>query len=197
MKKLTAFLAAAMLLSAVALTGCSQSAEEGSSTESAVSSAVESTAASEDVSSEVVSSEDASSEEESRDPESTTDDFTTVFAENPIDTDYEQQMAEAVTSQDMIAVSTTYAGLWEAEVAHAYDLLLQSGAPDIAEEEATWESTKDDQLQALYDTIGDDGSAALVSRASVTMNFYRDKAEELYRQLYQYNPDFTYLYSPY
>ena len=186
-KKILAAMLAAMAVGAMALTGCSFGG--GDSTES--SSTVENPPA--------VSSEDTSSEESST-PDNTIVEpvsFETKFAENPIDAAYAIESPQALTNLDMSNLEDKYANLWKAEVDHAYQQLIQLGAEGAEADQQNWNSTVSSELQLLKDSITVTGSLASVEYGVKVKNFYREKAEALYEQLYALNPDYTYIYAAY
>lgn len=194
-KKILAAMLAAMAVGAMALTGCSMGS--GDSTEP--SSAVENSQVVSETTSEDVSSEDTVSEETST-PDNTiveTVDFETKFAENPIDAAYAIESPQALTNLDMSNLEDKYANLWKAEVDHAYQQLIQLGAEGAEADQQNWNSTLDSELQLLKDSITVTGSLASVEYGVKVKNFYREKAEALYEQLYALNPNYTYIYAAY
>ena len=56
--------------------------------------------------------------------------FNKLFAENPIDASYVKEMADAVSTLDMVAVCRKYAELWEAEIDGGMEKLLSLATDD-------------------------------------------------------------------
>ena len=185
-KKILAAMLAALAVGAMALTGCSF----GSADPAESSSAAEN--------SEVVSSETSS--EESSTPDNVIVEpaaFEDVFAENPIDAAYDIENAEAMTTLDMVNLEKKYADLWKEEVNHAYQQLIQLGAEGAEADQQAWNNAVTGELQLIKDSVTVTGSLAQVEYGIKVKNFYREKAEALYKQLYALNPDYTYIYAAY
>jgi uncharacterized protein YecT (DUF1311 family) len=129
--------------------------------------------------------------------------FNAKFKENPIDKAYIAASNKAVSTVDMVSVSNQYSQLWEAEVKHAYSELTMAIATDssikpaaLRDEQQKWESGKDAALKKIgKDAAATGGSMAQVNEASQRMDFYRSRAAQLYRELYDYNKSFDYAYS--
>ena len=189
-KKILTAMLAAMAVGAMALTGCSM----GSGDSTASSSAVEN---SQVVSSEAVSSEESSTPDVSSETQQTTGNFETKFAENPIDAAYAIESQEALTTLDMVNLEDKYADLWKAEIDHAYQQLIRAGAEGAEADQQSWNSAVDGELQLLKDSVAGGGSLARVDYATKVKNFYKEKAESLYEQLYALDPDYTYIYAAY
>lgn len=195
-KSMLAAIGASLLIAALALTGCGATGENSSSAESAVpSSQIES--------STPVISADVSSEASTLPSGVPADDaaFAAKFEENPLDEAYDQQMADAATTLEIYSIANTYSGLWSAEITHAYDELekhLTDGdLSEIRANKSNWEATRESEIEKLQDSVTGDGSSAQMERAILVMEFYRDKAKELYGYLYRADPDYTYVYAPY
>lgn len=218
-KNLTVSVLAGALAMAALLPGCSlfRRSVESSAKPQSSSSSPSSPAASSQISSEPASS--------SEDPASghvvtpaqpaesqpgpvltiTTDSaaFNEKFAGNPVDKAYIKESNKAVSTVDMVNVSQKYAGLWQTEITHAWSMLSQkmstdsSGRPAaLKSEQQKWESGREAALKKITnDALSAGGSMAEVNAASETMDFYRSRAAQLYRELYDYDPDFSFAYS--
>jgi hypothetical protein len=124
--------------------------------------------------------------------------FNAKFKENPIDKAYIAASNKAVSTVEMVNVSNQYSQLWEAEVKHAYSELTKAAADDskFKDEQQKWESGKDAALKKIgKDAAAAGGSMAQVNEASQRMDYYRSRAAQLYRELYDYNKNFDYAYS--
>lgn len=127
--------------------------------------------------------------------------FNEKFQSNPIDRAYLPEINAAGTTLQMGNISGKYAALWEKEIGHAYDALKSALKTDpaklktVTDEQTKWEDGKAAALTKINsDAQTQGGSMARVQAASDTMDFYRDRASALYRQLYDYDKDFTYAY---
>lgn len=126
--------------------------------------------------------------------------FDKKFADNPIDKAYISESDQAVSTVDMVNVSQKYAGVWEDEADHAYSLLTKkmstdsSGKPaQYKAEQDKWESGRAAALKKINsDALAAGGSMAEVDAASAVMDFYRSRAAQIYRELYDYDKDFSF-----
>jgi uncharacterized protein YecT (DUF1311 family) len=129
--------------------------------------------------------------------------FNRKFAGNPIDKAYIRDSDKAVSTVDMVNVSQKYAKVWKKEISHAYGELTKkmiadsSGKPvKLKAEQQKWEKGKDAALKKISsDALSGGGSMAEVDEASKTMDFYRSRAAQLYRELYDYASNYSYAYS--
>ncbi|MVB10900.1 hypothetical protein CAFE_16010 [Caprobacter fermentans] len=129
--------------------------------------------------------------------------FNQKFSENPVDKAYIKESDQAVSTVDMVNVSQKYAGLWQKEIDHAWSELSQkmssdsSGKPaELKAEQEKWQNEKDTKLKKIVsDALSGGGSMAEVNAASQEMDFYRSRAAQLYRELYDYEKNYSYAYS--
>lgn len=129
--------------------------------------------------------------------------FNQKFSENPVDKAYIKESDQAVSTVDMVNVSQKFAGLWQKEIDHAWSELSQkmsadsSGKPaELKAEQKKWENEKDAKLKKIVsDALSGGGSMAEVNAASQEMDFYRSRAAQLYRELYDYEKNYSYAYS--
>lgn len=127
--------------------------------------------------------------------------FNAKFKENPIDKAYIAASNKAVSTVDMVNVSQDYTKIWQKEVDHADSELMKAAAADsklaaLKDEQQKWESGKDAALKKIgKEAAATGGSMAQVNEASQVMDFYRSRAAQLYRELYDYNKSFDYAYS--
>ncbi len=128
--------------------------------------------------------------------------FDEKFKKNPIDASYSKAINQAISNLDMVKVSDKYAGLWEKEIIHAYAALKKDMASDPAKwkqveaGQKSWESGKNAALKKIADdaaAVG--GSQAQVQASSDGMEYYRARAVVLYRQLYDYDKNYTYAFA--
>lgn len=124
-------------------------------------------------------------------------DFQIKFQENPIDAAYQAEQGETTT--EMVQAASKYAGIWEQEADAAYRALMEATPEDgkaaVQDDQEAWLAGKEaalDQIRAEAAAVG--GSLARVTANIETMNFYRERAKELYQKLYRLQPDFTFAY---
>jgi uncharacterized protein YecT (DUF1311 family) len=137
--------------------------------------------------------------------EITTDseEFNKIFAENPIDAAYIKESDEAISTVDMVTVSEKYSEIWQKEVEHAWAQLsdklsteTDSKAEELKAEQEKWENEKDAAIKKITsEALNAGGSLAEVNAISQVMDFYRSRAAQLYRELYDYDKNFSYAYS--
>ena len=207
-RRMTAAVIAAIFVLGTA--GCGQraqgtaSAEESASSLAAAESAAESSSAPDaapDASS--AAGEDVNSPEAGEGAtvvipiETDSPEFDKLFAENPIDASYVKEMADAVSTLDMVAVCRKYAELWEAEIDGGMEKLLSLATDDrevYRKEQEDWETGRDANLAAIDEQAGAGGSLSQLNAASERMDFFRTRANQILRELYSYDPSFTYVY---
>lgn len=130
--------------------------------------------------------------------------FNAKFKDNPIDKAYIAASNKALSTVDMVNVSQDYTKIWQKEVDHAWSQLKMRAYADnnsvhsqaIMNEQQKWENGKEAALKKIgKDAAAAGGSMAQVNAASQVMDFYRSRAAQLYRELYDYNKNFDYAYS--
>lgn len=101
---------------------------------------------------------------------------------------------------DMVNVSNHFASVWQKEISSAWEKLQRAMAADSSgkpaeyrAEQEKWESGKTAALRKISASAqAAGGSMAQVEEASQAMDFYRSRAAEIYRELYAYDPNYTY-----
>lgn len=204
-RRFTAIVCAVLLFSMVLLPGCRKETQPETSLppESSVSETESEPSAS--------SQEEISSSQEPSLPESsenevvntiTTDNaqFDKLFAANPLDTAYKEESSDDYSVVDMEQTASKFAELWQTEVDSAYKKLLEVSAASEKEqfksEQETWVADTPAALQKITDDAqAAGGSLARVIAAGETMEYYRLRAAQLYRALYDYDPSFAFAYS--
>lgn len=129
--------------------------------------------------------------------------FNQKFAANPIDKAYIRESNAAVSTVDMVNVSQKYAEIWKKEISHAYGELTKKLSADssgkaakLKAEQKKWQDGEQTALKKISsDALSGGGSMAEVNAASQTMDFYRSRAAQLYRELYDYESNYSYAYS--
>lgn len=146
------------------------------------------------------SSEDSSGQTSGILPDISADDpaFVRLFAENPIDRDYANEVETAASTGQMLAVNNRYIDLWKAEVDGAYRTLLEKtqgeGKEAIQKEQQEWAEGIGDAISSIEESAQGDGSARQLEITGQILAFYRSRAASLYSQLFQIDPEFTYQY---
>ena len=111
------------------------------------------------------SSEDSSGQNSGILPDISADDpaFVRLFAENPIDRDYANEVETAASTGQMLAVNNRYIDLWKAEVDGAYRTLLEKtqgeGKEAIQKEQQEWAEGIGDAIASIDESAQGDGSA--------------------------------------
>lgn len=220
MKKSKLFsLLAAVCAAAVLFGGCSLFSGKNASSAVPAASFGSSSAQSSEVSSQASSQEAASSSSEisshSNQPASSqpgpvltiktdSEAFNAKFKDNPIDKAYIAESNKAISTVDMVNVSRKYTKVWQKEVDFAWSELQKNMVLDNTTtrpekrkaEQKAWEDGKTAALKKIIQNAqAGGGSMAEVNAASETMDFYRSRAAQLYRELYDYKKDFSYAYS--
>lgn len=127
--------------------------------------------------------------------------FNEKFSKNPLDPAYAAEIKKAITTADMEKVLDKYTGLWEKEIIHAYAVLKKDLPSDSAKwkqietDQKAWESGKDAALKKFADDAAQGGSLARVEASSDGMEYYRSRAAQLYRQLYDCDKNYTYAFA--
>ncbi|MGI6264149.1 MAG: hypothetical protein ACOYJY_01630 [Acutalibacteraceae bacterium] len=126
--------------------------------------------------------------------------FEAYFAENPIDAFMDEDPRKEGNMQEMAGWITDLATLWQEEIPFAYERLLALSAdgeiPGVKEEKERYLSSREGDVEALqkkYVPVG--GSMDAVNRAQISLDYYRGKAKEVYRQIYRHDPEYSYHFS--
>lgn len=122
------------------------------------------------------------------------DAFAQKWAKNPLDAAYDAASGSAETTQAMTELANRYAVQWESAVVDAYQKLRKASGDDAAlkAEQEAWASGKEAALQQIRDSQAGNGTAGSLAAAAATLDFYRSRARQLYQELFQYDPDFTF-----
>jgi uncharacterized protein YecT (DUF1311 family) len=126
--------------------------------------------------------------------------FNAKFKNNPIDKKYITESNNAISSVDMVNVSDKYAKIWQQEIDYAYKELTakiksasSSKQKTLKAEQEKWEKGKEAAIKKISDNAySTGGSMASVEEASGIMDFYRSRAAQLYRELYDYEKEYSY-----
>lgn len=122
--------------------------------------------------------------------------FEEKFSENPIDTAFENAMNGAGSVTAMINVYGEYTQKWMEEVDNAYEklkTLSPDNLADIQAEQGRWESGVENEIAQKQDGISQEGNLGNIAleKSKVAYDAYRERAEELYRYIYEAGEDFS------
>lgn len=122
------------------------------------------------------------------------DRFNKKWAANPIDAAMQKAMDTADTNRKIVETYTQYAQKWQNEIAVTYDRLMTVSGNDAAlkSEQTAWVNGKEAQLQKIKASVASEGTGAAVGVGSKVMQFYRARAQQLYFELYKYDPNFSF-----
>ena len=195
--KLTALTIALLLLSS-SVFGCKETTEENISSENSVPVFSENSSES---SSDNPSLSSQIQDGTILDPIVTdSEEFNQIFAENPIDQAYISDSYNAVSNRDMIDIAEKYSKIWQEEIDVAYKRLLEKAPeedkPMLKQEQADWVDNTPASLEEITESamnIG--GSLAQVVASNDQMEYYRLRGASVYRELYEYEPDFSFSFS--
>lgn len=111
--------------------------------------------------------------------------FEKKWSTNPIDTAYKTEVAGAGSTAKLSKVYETYTEKWANEIATAYERLMTVSGSDatLKNEQTAWVDGKEQAVAAL-----EKGKAA----GDIRLKYYRDRARQVYYELYQYDPNFTF-----
>lgn len=125
--------------------------------------------------------------------------FNKLFVKNPIDKAYLAEMEKASSNADMIKVNEKYTKLWQTEIDSGYKKLLAK-APEAKKKsyqnrQEKWVKGTPDDLKKISEKAQSAGALAQLEVSGETMEFYRERAAAIYKNLYTHDPKFTYAYS--
>ena len=121
--------------------------------------------------------------------------FLEKFNSNSLDSAYEEELETAFSAKEWVQISQKYANFWLSEIDNAYKCLLVEAddTASIKDEQAAWLSSCDEKIQQIEsEATADGGSLARFNAANEVMLLYRERAAQLYEQLYAYDQTFTF-----
>lgn len=124
--------------------------------------------------------------------------FNKLFAKNPIDKAYLTEMEKAASSTDMIAVNEKYTDIWKTEIDEGYKKLLAKAPADkkssYQKTQEKWVKETPAELEKISTAAQNAGSMAQLEVSGETMEYYRNRAARIYKNLYTHDAKFTYSY---
>lgn len=129
--------------------------------------------------------------------------FDKKFRSNPIDMRYASEISTIMATRDIVQLSGRFADCWNKEITHVMaELKTKTESSDaekwsrIQADQKKWEDGKDAAIEEIgKNAQAAGGSVAQVVTSSRVMEYYRARAAQLYRILFDYEPDFGYAYS--
>lgn len=120
--------------------------------------------------------------------------FNKKWAANPIAAAMQKEMDAADTNKKIVDMYSKYAQKWQNEIAATYDRLMTVSGNDAAlkNEQTTWVNGKEAALQKVKNSVASEGTGAAIGVASKVMQFYQSRAQQLYFELYKYDPNFSF-----
>jgi uncharacterized protein YecT (DUF1311 family) len=128
--------------------------------------------------------------------------FNKKFKDNPIDERYAMEMGTLMATRDIVQLSGKFTSYWNKEITHAMEELEAKLKTSDAEkwskiqaDQKKWEDGKEAAIAEIGKSAQNSGgSVAQVITSTKVMEYYRARAAELYRILYDYEPDFAFAY---
>lgn len=124
--------------------------------------------------------------------------FDQKFAENPIDSAYEQANRSAASTREMVEVANRFAEIWKTETEAAYQKLLEKAGGDkekFESEQSEWKKTLEEERQKLEDAAAGGGTMVQIEQYNSLRTLYRARANQLYQALYTYDQNFSFTYT--
>ncbi len=123
-------------------------------------------------------------------PEVGSREFVEEFLRNPIDAQFEEDMALASSVAEMVSVCSDVSELWQTQIASAYAQLTSDDVPEdvaerIAESQVKWLEEQDAALAAIRDAVEEGDTMAPLTSAEQTMLYFRARAIELCAEMYE------------
>lgn len=122
--------------------------------------------------------------------------FEQWFSENPLDRDMNAKLAPVQTEGQNVFTYALFSSYWYDEVEYAYNnLLILSNklaikTTDFSDTQNSWKASSKKEAEALLNDPNLNPAQAMES----VKNIFRERAQELYRQLYELNKDASYYY---
>lgn len=175
-----------LLLFFAAFSGCENSEGETSSHVEVSSTPMP------DASSDLPSSESPESpavdSSEEFEPDNVTSSFQDIFGTNPIDTALEEDLGTASSSRAIFKAYDTAATRWKVMIQVAYsaakNLKTDSELEALEKEQEDWSNSIESELENLRQENVDD-SDGTIKTARMTMEKYRERAENLCQTVYE------------
>lgn len=133
-------------------------------------------------------------------PETGSEEFRAAFKNNPIDTQYADDMETAGSVASMITACNTASDSWKEQIDSVYTQILEHGddktVETVKEEQSHWVNEQSTALQDIRDSVSENDplaaitvaeSIAAITVAESIMVYYRTRAIDLCAVLYDIN----------
>jgi hypothetical protein len=121
------------------------------------------------------------------------DEFNSIFKNNILDTEYTENLRDAMTLKEMREVTIECAKQWEEEVGMVYDVLcdmLKDKPEELKKLEASqdeWKISVTIAESSFNEEAASGGTEAMLSADTAMMNYYKGRAAVLLEQIYELN----------
>lgn len=121
------------------------------------------------------------------------DEFNSIFKNNILDTEYTENLRDAMTLKEMREVTIECAKQWEKEVGMVYDVLcdmLKDKPEELKKLEASqdeWKISVTIAESSFNEEAASSGTEAMLSADTAMMNYYKGRAAVLLEQIYELN----------
>lgn len=124
-------------------------------------------------------------------PETGSEEFRAAFENNPIDTQYADDMETAGSVAGMITACNTASDSWKEQIDSVYTQILEYGddktVETVKEEQSHWVNEQSTALQDIRDSVLENDPLAAITVAESIMVYYRTRAIDLCAVLYDIN----------
>ena len=124
-------------------------------------------------------------------PERGSEEFRAAFENNPIDTQYADDMETAGSVAGMITACNTASDSWKEQIDSVYTQILECGddktVETVKEEQSHWVNEQSTALQDIRDSVSENDPLAAITVAESIMVYYRTRAIDLCAVLYDIN----------
>lgn len=124
-------------------------------------------------------------------PETGSEEFRAAFENNPIDTQYADDMETAGSVAGMITACNTASDSWKEQIDSVYTQILEYGddktVETVKEEQSHWVNEQSTALQDIRDSVSENDPLAAITVAESIMVYYRTRAIDLCAVLYDIN----------
>lgn len=123
-------------------------------------------------------------------PETGSEEFRAAFENNPIDTQYADDMETAGSVAGMITACNTASDSWKEQIDSVYTQILEYGddktIETVKEEQSHWVNEQSTALQDIRDSVSENDPLAAITVAESIMVYYRTRAIDLWRRIIRY-----------
>ncbi|MCH4238681.1 MAG: hypothetical protein LKF71_00160 [Oscillospiraceae bacterium] len=120
--------------------------------------------------------------------------FNKKWTANPIDAAFSKAEDAADSTSKIVKMYSDFTDRWQQEIAAAYDRLMTVSGNDAAlkNEQTTWVNGKEESIKKIKDSVASGSNGAAIAVANKTMQFYRGRAQQIYYEIYKYDPNFSF-----